>query len=530
MSAVSAPVLPSVPSESPLFSDTGDAAIARRYLEWAEREYAAGRAAQALAAMERGADYAAASSDISFFLAKLRSTEGRSRFLVLEACNLALETDRFEYYSSEDARLLGAKTLSELRRFEEALNILERCDSEKYETHYCRLLALRGLVRANGDETELLRAFAAAMDRFPRETGPVRLLFDYAAGVEPEDALRQRDTLRQLIDLALRRLPILAGSDPELAYMAAPFMWNREEARRSVGSYRALGNPNPASLPIALNLGIIPGMQAVEELFAFRHSAPNTVSMQGQAVLNRELIAAVNDLLRSDDERNYLRRNLLQYSGVIMEDRDNDGIGEVWTTYHEGMIREYRYDADQDGEADAIITFAQGIPSFAEIILAAGTAPSSTASSSSEKEKALLRWERYPAVLNAELGEKRYIPRPLDYFFTPVRFTPLVFGGPDYPEWEDSPITERSLLSFAIILEQPSADFPGETERVELSNGLPVKATVFVGGRKASETEFRLGRPVIQYVDLDLDGRMETTRRYDPDVPYRILSTERDGE
>jgi antitoxin component YwqK of YwqJK toxin-antitoxin module len=89
-------------------------------------------------------------------------------------------------------------------------------------------------------------------------------------------------------------------------------------------------------------------------------------------------------------------------------------------------------------------------------------------------------------------------------------------------------ITERSLLSFSNILEQPSPDFPGETERIELSGGIPVRSTVYVNGKKVSETEFRSGRPHIQYLDLDMDGRMETRRRYDPDVPYRILITESD--
>ena len=508
------PILPPVPAEERLFSGTGDIAIARRYLEWAQGEYAAGRIDEALAALERGADYTDVSSDLSYFTALLQSEAGYfSRFLVVEKCRLALETDRWEQFTAEDVRLLEAKILTELRLFEEALNTLRYCDPEKYVTQYRQLLALRGLAQVYGSEVEFLNAISLILDRFPRETDPVRILFDYASRRE------STDRLRPLIDLALRRLPVLLDTDPELAYMAVPFIYDRELARTYVASYRAVGNPNPASLIPAVNLGLITGNQAVEELFS-----PG-------AVLDRELIVVINSLLRTGSERELLLRNLLRFSGVITEDRDYDGIIEARITYQNGMITDYLYDSNQDGVADLTIFFAQGLPSYADILLGfSGGAVFS--SNNMHNTKALIRWERYPAVLNADLGVKRYIPRPLDYYYTPLRFAPLVLGGPDYPLLDDSSwiITERSLLSFAIILEQPSLDFPEEIERIELSGGIPIKSTVVIDGKKVSETEFRLGRPFIQYLDLDLDGRMETIRRYDPDVPYRVLSTESDWD
>jgi hypothetical protein len=535
---VSGPIEPAVPSDGLLFSGTGDAAIARRYVEWARKEASAGRTVEALASLERGADYAGVSSDVSYLLGFLRSVAGLSRFSVLEACRRALETMRWEQYGPEDTRLLEAKTLTELRRFEEALMVLDHCDAERYVVQYRRLTALKGLAQSRiGAEAELLKIMASTMDRFPRETGPVRLLFEYAVRGKP------KDNLRPLIDLALRRLPLLIDSDPELAYMAVPFIRNREEARRYTASYRVVRIANPASLPAALELGIINGTQAVEELFGSASGSDSASGPVRARPLDRDLIVNVNALLGSENERNYLKRNLLQFSGVITEDGDYDGIIEAWTTYRNGMITEYRYDADQDGEADLIITFAQGLPVQAEIILAfdensgrvsllAGgyRAPPDSA----QPRKALLRWERYPAVLDTELEGKRYIPRPLDYFFTPIRFAPLVYGGPDYPNREFllnggilPVLTERSLLSFSYILEQPNVEFPGSTERIELSGGIPVKSTVYLRGRKVSETEFHQGRPSIQNLDLDLDGRMETVRRFDSEG---LVSSESDWD
>ena len=523
-------IQPPVPADQLLFSDTGDTAIARRYLEWAQREAGAGRNAEAIAALERAVDYTAVSSDLSYYMALLQ--EGNlhrsawlsiqadySRFSIIEKCRLALETNRWEHYTPEEARLLEAKMLTGLRFFEETLYVLRYCDSEKYITQYSSLLALRGLAQSHGEEAEFLKALSVIMDRFPREPGPVKILFDYASR---SDSIEH---LRPLIDLALRRLPILIDSDPKLAYMAAPFIYDRETVRSYVAAFRAAGNPSPASLPAALNLGLVSGTQAVEELFAWRGSDP------GKAVLDRELIVTVSRLLRSDSERALLLRNLLQFSGVIIEDRDHDGIAEVFVTYQNGLIREYSYDSNQDGKMDVRISFAQGLPDFA-VLMAAPGGYAAFLSGAAEANKVTIYWERYPAVFNAEMNGKRYILRPLDYFYTPVRFAPLVLGGPDYPLLNDAlgVVTERSLLSFSNILEQPSTDFPGETERIELSGGIPVKSTVYAGGKKVSETEFRLGRPHIQYLDLDMDGRMETIRRYDAEVPYRILVTESDWD
>jgi hypothetical protein len=283
-----------------------------------------------------------------------------------------------------------------------------------------------------------------------------------------------------------------------------------------VAAYRAAGNPNPASIPAALNLGLLEGRAAAEELFSL-------------PVLDRSLIVAVWRLLRSEAERSLLQRNFLTFSGTITEDRDHDGIIESRMYYRDGMIREYRRDQDQDGLDDVIVRYVRGLPLEADVALAGEPGMIEIMPLDSETQTwALIRWERYPAVLYAELGEKRYIPRPLDYVYAPV----VQDDSGLIPEWRDPlpVLTERSLLSFAVILEQPSAEFSGGTERIELSGGLPVRSSVTVAGRTVSTTEYRLGRPYIQYIDIDLDGRQETVRRYDPNQAYRLILSESDWD
>jgi hypothetical protein len=302
-----------------------------------------------------------------------------------------------------------------------------------------------------------------------------------------------------------------------------------------VAAYRAAGKPNPASLPAALNLGLVDGKAAVEELFVPQMPEELRYLL---AVLDRDLVVSVWTLLRGTEERAYLNRNLLQFSGVITEDRDNDGIVETSTVYQNGMIREYSCDQDQDGLEDLFVRFAQGLPSEAEIALA-GDGEEVLPLGTESRISALLRWERYPAVLATELEGQRYIPRPLDYFYTPFRFVALVPVNGNassdtlvFPAREDPlpVLSEKSLLSFAVILEQPSEEFKGGIERIELTDGLPLTSSVILEGKIVARTEYRLGRTYIQYIDLDLDGRMETVWHYDPTVPYRVVVSESDWD
>jgi tetratricopeptide (TPR) repeat protein len=515
---------------TPLF---GDAAIAGRYLAWAEEEIARGRWAEALAGLERGADYGDVYSDISYVLALARSVCARSREEVLDALRRSLEADRWDRYQPEAARILEAKTLVELRRFEPALLVLENCNQAAYDTYYWKLRALWDL-----DGGEFLRVMARAMDSFPRHPGPVRLLFSrLAAGLPPGagQAAYWPGNGRELVDLALRRLPVLLEADPELAYLAVPFLGDPGEVRRLVGSYRAEHfPPNPASIPAALNLGLIDDVTAVKELFADPPASgpgPRNIDKPGGLwddykrglILDKTLILSVWRCLRGNEGRRLFERNLLSFSGVILEDTDGDGIAESAAVYQDGLLVRYTYDEDQDGPAEWDIRFSAGVPHEAEIAVPV---------KEGGRIKALLRWERYPAVLHTDLEGVRYIPRPMDYFFTPLRFVPLVQGGLLYPQREDllSVLTERSLQSFAVVSERPSGEFSGAVERTGFEDGFPVRSRVYMNGRVVAETEFRLGRPLTQRADLDQDGRMETIRHFDRNEYGVVVFSESDWD
>jgi len=60
----------------------------------------------------------------------------------------------------------------------------------------------------------------------------------------------------------------------------------------------------------------------------------------------------------------------------------------------------------------------------------------------------------------------------------------------------------------------PSAEFEGGVEQFHLERGLPIRAEVTLNGRVVSVTEYENGSPITQRLDLNLDGYMDTVRRF----------------
>ncbi|MDR2178521.1 MAG: hypothetical protein LBP20_10870 [Treponema sp.] len=515
------------------------AAAAEQYVVWAEQAIGEGRWDDALAALERGADFASVSSDVSYLLAEVRCHKNLPLRPALDSLYQAFDTARWERYVPSRGRLLEAEILICLRDYSgalRALDLAERDPSIEFDTgqdilrggtaeapktgrQYAlvlRLLALKGLPEAG----EFLRVLGLVMDRYPRDPRPPEILFSWAAGRMPEDGNSSAWPDRSLVDLALRRLPLflegqgaeapeppLPGSqlrgisgNSRLGCLAASFIRDTGEARRLVSACRALGKTGKEALPISLDLGIIDDLRAVEELFEF-------AADPAARILDKDTILRVWTLARSSEGRDLIRRNLLSFSGTIITDADRDGLREEWVRYSSGTALEYCRDADQDGQEDMRVGFSAGTPLWAL-----------------EGGGIRVEWERYPAVLQAELDGVLYVPAPETMFYAPIRFSPLTGSAqipgagpaPLCPEADPrhSRLTERTLVSFALKVVRPSVEFPGGLEYIEMDQGIPRRAVEVFEGKTVSLTEFVLGQPRIQRLDLDMDGRMETIRRF----------------
>jgi tetratricopeptide (TPR) repeat protein len=508
-----------------------DANAARQYVNWAKTAIDEGRWSEALAGLERAADFANVSSDVSYQLALARSHEGKNRNGIIESLDHALDVNRWVIYNKNDALLLKAQQLIAMRKFSSALSILD--DTVSNSDSVClRLMSLKGLAAGIGDSgynaitaAERFRTLMlSAMDRYPRDPRPLRIFFEYARNRKPELSQMPQSDLN-ILELALRRLPFLLESDAELAWMAAPFMRSVDDARRIMLSYRAGGlsgvqsrdfRPRAESIPVALNLGLIDDITAVEEFFSgtrgINSPLPPGISANGDPVIDFETLNKISGLLRSEMGRDLFTQRLLVFSGAIISDDDHDGFIDSITYYRSGVIEGFAFDMDQDNVSELRIKFLADVPASAEYIVSG--------------QVSQIIWERYPSVERVTFADEIFSFRPAHFQFQPVSYIVLggsgIYAGLPYPVLSYRlDLTRRTFVSFCVDITRPSVEFKGAVEKIFFERGFPVQAVEIIGGQYVSFTEFERGIPVIQYLDLDADGRMETVRRfYRPGVNY----------
>jgi hypothetical protein len=503
----------------------GDGEAAQKYVEWVQKAIDENRWIEALAAVQRAADFANVSSDISYQLAFVLSYEGRNRTSVVEALDRALEVNRWVIYTENQALLFKAREFVAVRKYVDALAVLEQAE-ESADAMKLRLLALRGMAGAYGEGYDPVLALShfrgqvlAAMDKYPRHTFPLRIFFEYARNRRPEPSeLVQSD--HNLLELALKRLPFLLAQDPELAWLAASLISDTDQAKRYVAAYRSGGIlsvqsrefvPSLNSIPVALNLGLLDDTAAVEELFSvpeINFVVPSGIAFQNDPVLDAGVMNEVFSLLRSDEGRNFFMEKLLSFTGTITSDDDKDGYIDSMSYYRSGVVREFKFDINQENIFDLRVSFSpDGLPVSAKIPVTGS-------------KYVKVQWERYPSVEEIIFANERFFFRPADFQYMPIDL--VIFGGskkyagPMYPVLMPQylEMTRRALVSFCSSIQRPSVEFEGATEEIFLEKGLPLRAVETVNGKQVSVTEFEKGVPVLQRLDMDLDGRMETIRRF----------------
>jgi tetratricopeptide (TPR) repeat protein len=492
-------------------SPRGESEIAGKYLEWAQKEAADGHRENAINALRRALDYADVSSDIPYLLAALEYNEVLvSRGQALINTNLAIGTDRWNYYSRNDAYLLKARLLVELMRYEEALRIISLMD----ESSEKELLRLKALFHS-AQNALFRRAAERAMDLYPLDSEIASLVLQYAGSIEEYETSDDA-----LLSVVLKRLPSLSEIDSNIIWRAVPFMLDIEEAARQLQAWLAVrrgssgtadGAAIPkAALPVLLNLGVIDEDDATDALFTI--SIPDQ-----QTIIDKDNLITVFNLLRTRPSRERFINTLSNYTGIIREDNNNDGIYESSCHYRSGLPVYYTNDTQQERSHKLIMEWKGGTPERAVITVPNqdGITTLADAPFFPHTWKIIVDYDIYPAVKKIQFREDEYYFRMDDFYYTPLIVKDLLFDdGILFPEINnrENNITLQTLFAFAYIIERPSGEFSNAVEQLKLLDGIVVSGRETLGGKIISETEFVRGRPSRQKVDLDLDGRFETLR------------------
>lgn len=519
-----AALLPSLPAD---FDE--EASAAEKYAQWAERAIANDDWQRARLFLERAKDFSGELSDLSYLLALTLSQTGASAFLTLEAAQTALETARWYRRTPEEARILAAEAQVRLRNYAAALRTLESC-AENAQTALLRLRALRGAAHSGRGEASrrnnaLFKSeLRQSCGRYHNDPAFARMAFMWAAKVAPDEAdgnFENTDFIEEL----LRLVPSLSEKDNDIAYLAAPFYRDEDEARRLLMRWYAPLNDNipQTSIPVLLNYGVINEEKALD-------------CLSREYQLKANVIREVYTHFRTDEARGRFNNFINHYTGVITEDYDDDEYNEALAVYHNGIMQIFTFDDAQDGIADMTITMEAGKPVNIwqpYYPPGYGNLPARFFEPLTEREKLIVSYSEYPAVEEIRAAGAVFRFRPNSFFHKPVEFEQFAppFGLP-FPLVQNEYIQNkyiqnnyiqnelavmlsmRSLWSAAYEVELEGRNFEGATLYIELNSGVILSSREELNGKKVSEDFFRNGRLYDRFIDMDLDGKRETRLRF----------------
>ncbi|MGA2545088.1 MAG: hypothetical protein ABSF43_00950 [Rectinemataceae bacterium] len=468
----------------------GAATVARALLEEARQTAGVGDWEDASLYLAEAATHDPGDADILYLRALAAVKGGLPLDEALGNLNGALTTGRFSYYTRHDASTLKAEILVRERRWTEALGALNPPEIDSAVDpvyHLIRARALAGL----GDRRAFTAELSYALRRFPDDPAFPRL-FLARAGTVPDSA-----EARELGNIILSRLTRYSAVDPELPVLASPLMGDINKKRDAVTAFRVAGGSSAAATLRALEYGLIDEASASAELLSSAHP-----------VAYGDLVSLFA-LAGSPAGRNEVFDALADWSGTIEEDSDGDGIAEATFSIAKGLVTGWKLDSRQDGTIDSRAIFADGLPILITL--------------DRTGIQIEIAYSTYPAVSSVaftEKGERRgYSFGPEAFSFSPIAMrlfagtgkTAMFFPFPtSAPDPKDGACAAAAL---SVAVET------GSSRSVTLlEKGIPQSSTEYRDGRLFSTTTYIRGKPALERIDADGDGRFETERIFSLDA------------
>lgn len=443
-------------------------------------------------------------SDLHLIMARaIYATDGDVR-RALDEADAALASDRFVRYGRDEAIAFDAELLIRLRRWNDALSLLETADNlPNSDIEFFKIRALLAL----GDTKAALGGFETARAFWPEDLRFARLFLRFWKE-KPTEASRK------IADAIVRRATDGSFADPTLTAMAIPFIPDQRDRKTVLMALRA-AKGGVASLE-ALRYGLIDAKTAIDEILPQTSPLVKRSDLEGLAALV------------GPTGMKELSGRLAAFTGSLAEDRDGDGVTDSVTVYKDGQPVEWELDADQDGVKELVVEFRFGFPATAlwkpigasfdfawnrwprlasagrhvgalidggPITLSPGSPNSTQNSGAVDRE-----WKLADGALSWAPVILRGFPEATGTFF-------LIDRG------AVTPPSERALVVSAssMILHRSDGDL-----QITLRSGLALRGVLSVTGREKAIFSYDKGRPLLELLDQDGDGRFESRLHLDP--------------
>lgn len=479
-------------AEQPVQSrKTVNAAAAYRALERAASLLNEQRFEQALFEASLGTTYDPLMADFPYIEALALSGQEAPRADILARVEVSLSDGlAWRSFDRREAVRLCARLYAETLRYADALALLDTIpDDLNADADHIRLLSLYGLKRFD-DAIALARQ---SLERWPFDSRFAEAFLRVELA-NPPDAAR--------LDLArtiTSRLYLWQEDRPELLLLAVPYERTADSRERNIRMYRNMMRQDTETAyfralaaVLALEYGLIPEKSAVEEVM--------NLSATG---IPRELLFSMEPLLVTESVRKGFLERLAGFDGILVHDRNNDGITDSRVRYRMGRPVYAEFDTSQNGYPGLTVTAELGEP--AEIMLV--------------HESMEIMYDMYPSVARVRRDGKNYTMRPQALKWGPVRWqrNESIPEGFYYLTIQDriEPLTERMLIGAAVYYSEPMRDTPDGEVRFVLENSVPVMSEQRTGNVLYSRTTYRSGRPVQTLRDSNEDGYFETRVQYD---------------
>lgn len=449
---------------------------------------------------QMGLAYDESIADLWYLCAVAGNARGEKKSAVIPIVEKSLNGMDWVDYNKAGARVLYADLLCAVRRFADALSVL---DSSPFlysaDAEYIRAKAYY-----NQNDDENVRKARAKIDTarrvYPDDPRFAQLFYEKEYQIFRRSG-RIDESVLPLANAFAIDVPFYKDADDSLELFSAVFAVDAEKKERILKAFRAKNLRSPLYALEALRVGLVDEAEALDCLYEF---SDDTIDIS----ILEDFVQA----LSTDEGKSEFAQYLNSYNGTIVFDTDSDLVVNMRAVYKRGRPEYIEYDENQDGDSEWTAVCDFGVPVSVHIgtdgpelfyrgwpyIKSASYIIDGTAEVTFNLISERLGWSPFSVVPDSivagALGADFFIP---------------VAGGETNGE-----VSVDVLLKSSLSCVVPSKEREGAEITIRLLDGIPQVASYSTENGVYAMAYFKDGIPDFRAVDTDGDARFETTELY----------------
>ncbi len=474
--------------------------------------YSEGSYEGAMFQAELGRGYAPNMADFPYLKAICANLLDEPTKYCLDYLNIAFEKGMIWHrYNAEDASLLRATLNLNMKRYNEALKIVNSLSFEMSDAALIKAKALYGLERRKEAEDVI----SIALDRHSFDPRFPKLF------LVQEKGRKQTAYSKSIANRILENLYVWKDNEPILLPLSVYFEDDDKVNRRNLKIYREMHThflPSYTTEQLFfvgetilsnINYGVLSDEASIRELFALKVVLRDfsTGKKIVQNAIYKEHLLQLAKIVANQEARDTIKNILLNYSGVVLDDENKDGIAETTLYYKAGRPDVALFDREQNGYPNFVVECNFGVPK--KVLIG--------------DEMHTLTYDEYPFVSSFQMQDDFFQIRPRVLRWQPFtleRLRLMLFSDSEKHKSffvltlnsSIKEINEASLKHVAAYKEVKKED---EKIRTFYDRGEIISLETRIDNEVVSLVNYKNGVPSIEKNDIDRDGYFEKLQEFD---------------